>query len=62
MENRKIKEDLQKITYNLELKLKDFDTIEEENKRLQLELQQLKQTSLDRIDRIFNETNDEIDF
>eukprot|EP00942_MAST-04A_sp_MAST-4A-sp1_P013064 g13064.t1 len=62
LENRNLKEDLQKITYNLELKLKDFDTIEKENKRLQLELQQLKQTSLDRIDRIFNETNDEIDF
>ena len=33
-----------------------------QQKWLQLELQQLKQTSLDRIDRIFNETNDEIDF
>ena len=33
LENRNLKEDLQKITYNLELKLKDFDTIEKENKR-----------------------------
>jgi hypothetical protein len=62
VENMNLKERIQKHVHNEELKAKDYNVLQEQNKQLKKELANLKQKCLARIDKVFDETNDELDF